>query len=125
MIRVSINADSRYPVDRPLIRQAVVDTLRVYGMDDQPTVVDVSVVGARKMRALNKTYRHIDESTDVLAFPLDNASTLADGVVHLGDVVVNFPEARSVGIRMNRLVDRVIADLVVHGVKHLVGDHHE
>lgn len=117
--------DSRYPFDRRAVRQAVHELLSRFGMADRAIVVEISVVGDRKMRDLNRRHRQIDESTDVLSFPTEDLSRAADGLIHLGDVVVSYPEARREALRMNRLIDTVIVEKALHGVKHLLGEHHE
>lgn len=124
-LEVEIFADSRYPVDRKFIRSAVRDLLIRYGMGEQRVVVEVTIVGNRKIHELNKTYRKIDAPTDVLSFPLEEMVQKPDGKIHLGDVVVNYPMARDMAVKMNRIIDKVIAELVEHGVKHLLGEHHE
>lgn len=124
-IRVEFYGDSRYPFDRRAVRRAISDLLVQYGLGDQSVLVEVSVVGDRKMRALNQMHRQIDASTDVLSFPTEDLSRAPDGMVHLGDVVVSYPEVRTEALRMNRLIDVVITEKVLHGVKHLLGEHHD
>lgn len=95
----------------------------------QPALVEVSVVGGRKIRDLNRQFRQLDETTDVLSFPLENlpgqSPPLPDGLIHLGDIVVSWPQARNVAVKSNRLISDVICDLVEHGLKHLLGEHHQ
>lgn len=122
---VLIFADSRYPVDRKFIRESVVALLVQYGMGSQRVVVEVTIVGNRKIHELNKTYRKIDAPTDVLSFPLEDMASKPDGKIHLGDVIVNYPMARDMAVKVNRIVDKIIVELVEHGVKHLLGEHHE
>lgn len=124
-VRVEIFGDSRYPVDRELVREAVTALLDRYGMSDKRVLVEVSIVGNRKIHALNRKYRNIDRPTDVLSFPLEEDQPGPDGYFRLGDVVVSYPEARRTAILMNRMIDVVVADLVEHGIKHLLGEHHE
>lgn len=124
-VRVEFFADSRCPFDRRAVRRAISDLLSQFGMSNQQTLVEVSVVGDRKMRVLNRTHRQIDALTDVLSFPTDDLSKASDGMIHLGDVVVSYPEARREALRMNRLIDTVITEKVLHGVKHLLGEHHD
>lgn len=122
---VEFFADSRYPFDRRSVRRAIVELLGRFRLADQPVLIEVSVVGDRKMCELNRTHRQIDVSTDVLSFPTEDLALAADGMIHLGDVVVSFPEARAEALRMNRLIDTVITEKVLHGVKHLLGEHHD
>ncbi len=124
-IQVEFFADSRFRVDRRVVRNAVGELLGQFGMADQPILIEVTLVGNRKMRQLNRKHREIDKPTDVLSFPLEDHLPGPDGMIHLGDVIVSYPEARHTAFKMNRLVDQVISDLVLHGVKHLLGQHHD
>ena len=93
--------------------------------------VSINIVGDRQMRRLNTMYRHIDDTTDVLSFPLnDPADKVApfvdapDGVLRLGDIIVSYPQAVTAASEDNMLVDDKIKDLVLHGLNHLLGIHH-
>ena len=124
-VRVEFFADSRYPFHRGAVRRAVHELLGRFRLADQPVLIEVSVVGDRKMRLLNRTHRKIDAPTDVLSFPTEDLSRAPDGMVHVGDVVVSYPEVRTEALQMNRLIDTVITEKVLHGVKHLLGEHHD
>lgn len=125
--KVNIAADSRYPVDRGLARRTV-DKILTDRQIFQPVVVEISIVGDRKIRDLNRRFRQLDESTNVLSFPLQENPAAAgpspDGLLRLGDIVVSWPQARNVAVKSNRLISDVICDLVEHGLKHLLGEHH-
>jgi len=79
--------------------------------------------GDRRMRRLNRTYRAIDASTDVLAFPSGQPARGASSL--LGDVVISLPQAfrqaRAAGIS----IDQEVVTLLIHGVLHLIGYDHE
>jgi len=75
----------------------------------------------REMRRLNRTYRGKDYPTDVLSFPGEETP---DGV-HLGDVVICVPVARSQAARAGHEVGREIEVLMLHGVLHCLGYDHE
>ncbi|KKU06597.1 MAG: putative rRNA maturation factor [Candidatus Magasanikbacteria bacterium GW2011_GWA2_45_39] len=80
------------------------------------------------MRDLNRKFRQLDETGDVLSFPLENrpdpTAVSPDGLLRLGDIVVSWPQARDLAVKSNRLISAVVCDLVEHGVKHLLGEHH-
>lgn len=119
---IKIYADSRYPIDRKKIRQrvkSVLDSRHVAG----PVQIEISMVGDRKMKDLNNKYRKLNQTTDVLSFPLEGTND-QDGVLRLGDIVVSWPQARSYAIRANQLISDVAADLIEHGLLHLLGIHH-
>jgi probable rRNA maturation factor len=94
----------------------------------------VGVVLARdaRVRALNRTYRGLDRTTDVLAFPTDrplrqgrSRTAGSAPTPYLGDVVI----ARGVARRQARAAGHPDATelrvLALHGLLHLLGyDHH-
>ena len=121
-----IFGDSRYPVDRKYVRTEVIALLKDFGFNEADRVlVEITVVGNRKIKELNSKFRKLDEKTDVLTFPLEDRNPGPDGLIRLGDIAVSFPEAMTMAIRTNKIVDKVIAELVCHGVRHLLGEHHE
>jgi probable rRNA maturation factor len=129
MIAVQLFVQSRYLVDRKKLRQAVERVLHENGVDSAQ--VDISIVGARKMKLLNESKLQHEGSTDVLSFPQHERHQhhdfpLPDGVPpHLGDIVVCYPEAISHARRYGKLVDDQICFFIEHGLMHLLGYHHE
>ncbi len=75
----------------------------------------------REMRRLNRTYRGKDYPTDVLSFPGEETP---DGV-HLGDVVLCVPVARSQAARAGHDTGDELRVLLLHGVLHCLGYDHE
>lgn len=92
------------------LRDAVVAALEGAGVADGHIAVEL--VGADRIRELNREHRGKDVPTDVLAFPLDGAELTA-GPRELGDVVI-CPE---------HCTD--VTEAAVHGVLHLCGHDHE
>lgn len=95
------------------------------------TEVGVTVVGDRRMRQLNKQYRQLDATTDVLSFPLNDPADvgepfveLPDNILRLGDIVISYPQAVEEAASENKLVDDQIVFLALHGLNHLLGIHH-
>ncbi|OGH16978.1 MAG: rRNA maturation RNase YbeY [Candidatus Levybacteria bacterium RIFCSPHIGHO2_02_FULL_40_18] len=124
-ISVPIYIESRYKVNRKRIKQVVSDTVRKGGIVT-PVEVSVAIVGNRKIRALNKKYRNIDKTTNVLSFSQieGKGSPRSPDKLYLGDVVISYPFVILEAASENMLVDDKIAELVEHGVKHLLGEHH-
>lgn len=125
-MKIDIFGDSRYPVDRKYLRTEAISLLKQFGFNESDQIcVEITVMGNRKIKELNRKFRQLDEKTDVLSFPLEDRNPGPDGLIRLGDIAVSFPEAMTMAIRTNRIVDKVIAELVCHGVRHLLGEHHE
>ncbi len=136
MINVVISSDPRYSVNRNLIRSTVVNTLEnhhIYGQVE----VGVNIIGDRKMHELNRQYRGIDATTDILSFALEDPNpaflqhvprvgfvAAPDKILRLGDIVISHPQAVEDASMDGTTVDEQIKFLVEHGIQHLLGIHH-
>ncbi len=92
------------------LRDAVAATLTAVGVADGHLAVEL--IGAERIRELNREHRGKDTPTDVLAFPLDGVGPTA-GPRELGDVTI-CPEHCS-----------DVTEAAVHGTLHLCGMDHE
>ncbi|KAB2966345.1 MAG: rRNA maturation RNase YbeY [Thermoanaerobaculia bacterium] len=81
----------------------------------------IRFVGDRAMRELNRRYRGLDATTDVLSFP---GAASPEGR-HLGDVVVSVPQATRQAEARGHRAAREIRLLALHGVLHCLGYDHE
>ncbi len=90
-------------------------------------VVDITLADDATQRALNRTWRGKDTSTNVLAFPAaDPAVPVPFGApLLLGDVVLAFETVRREAAEQDKPFADHLRHLVVHGVLHLLGDDHE
>ena len=138
MVDILIHIDTRYPVNRKAIRRAVVDTFKSYKIEEITAEVSIAVIGRRKMKDLTKTYRRDEAEHEVLAFALEEVTQDQDGsigsqgfinvpdnILRLGDVVLCWPQVLDKAASDNIMVDEEIYRLTVHGVEHLLGEHHE
>ena len=104
--------------------------------------VELSLVitSQERVRQLNRDYLGKDEPTDVLAFSMlpelsaggepgaDSPPfvTPPDGVLHLGEVIISYPQAVIQAEEHHHSIKKEIAILIIHGVLHLLGyDHAE
>lgn len=130
MLTVFIKTESHYTVNRQRVRSIIAKTLKEKGAK-APVEVSLAIVGDRMMRRMNKTYRQMDETTNVLSFPLattDNKAHFVDppsDILYLGDIVISYPQAREEAAQENKMVDDKIDELVEHGLLHLLGFHHD
>lgn len=135
MINVIVSADSRYNVNKSTIQTAVINILqknRVTGKVE----IGISIVGDRKMHELNKKYRGIDSSTNILSFALEDPHpahlqniskgfvAAPDAWLRLGDILISHPQAVEDAALEGTSVEDEINFLVEHGVNHLLGIHH-
>ena len=92
------------------LQDAVAAALDAAGVGDGHLAVEL--VGAERIRELNREHRGKDAPTDVLAFPVDGIGEVS-GPRELGDVAI-CPEHCS-----------DVTEAAIHGVLHLCGYDHE
>jgi probable rRNA maturation factor len=98
-----------------------------------PYEVGIVITGAETVRKLNRQYRNIDSTTDVLSFcllePADGISDIfqlpPNSENQLGDVVISFPQAVEQAAVQGHSVEKELTALLIHGLLHLLGYDHE
>ncbi len=101
---------------------------------DSRVELGLVIVGQERVRQLNLSYLGKDEPTDVLAFsmlPEQPGGDLApfvsppDGIKHLGEVIISYPQAVIQAEEHQHSAKREVAILIIHGVLHLLGYEHD
>ena len=82
--------------------------------------MEVIFLDDEQIKEMNKTYRNINEVTDVLSFPNDDLETDS-----LGDIFISVPRALRQAKQYGHSDKRELAFLAVHGYLHLIGFDHE
>jgi probable rRNA maturation factor len=110
-------------VDPRTVRRRGEKLLRA--LDHSGSELSIVLCSDEVIRELNRTYRERDESTDVLAFPMDSPEPTTGLPAMLGDIAVSLDtaarQARSQG---NSLLQEVSL-LLIHGLLHLLGFDHQ
>jgi probable rRNA maturation factor len=86
-----------------------------------------------RVKQLNRDYLGRDEPTDVLAFSareevgadLPPFVQPPDGVLHLGEVIISYPQAVIQAEEYQHSIKREMIVLIIHGVFHLLGYEHD
>ncbi len=112
---------------RMLVRRACVAVLKMEQFLDSAEV-EVTFVDDNEIHELNKEFRNIDRSTDVLSFPLGENGVYdtnpATGAKMLGDVVISLEHAVAQAEEYGHTLQREVAFLTVHSMLHLLGYDH-
>lgn len=123
MVYLDIINNTGYKVVREQIT-SVIEKVLV----EKEIIVDVElavmIVDENRMRELHKKFMGADEATDVLSFPMEE-EVFPDGIKRLGDVVVCLPVAQKQAEEKAWGVKEEIEFLLEHGLRHLLGEHHE
>lgn len=87
--------------------------------------LSVLIVDDGEMTRLNREFRGVDETTDVLAFPMREGEYSDVEPDLLGDVVISAPTARILAETHGTPLEAVLDLLLVHGTLHLLGFDHD
>jgi probable rRNA maturation factor len=129
---IRINRRINCHLDINWLRKIVDKALSVSGLKS-PVELSVVITSDQAIKKLNKKYRDLNETTDVLSFALTETSvsevaqflTPPDGIIHLGEIAISYPQAIKQSEQENHSVENEMALLLVHGVLHLTGYDHD
>ena len=106
---------------KSLVEKSIASVLKVEEIDDE-VEVSVSFVGDEEIRDLNRDYRGVDRSTDVLSFPIDDEFIIDKRI--LGDVIINTRRVMEQAEELGHSHERELSYLTVHSILHLLGYDH-
>ncbi len=135
------------------IIRAVQAALLTEELGGQPIELSVAVSDDAEVQELNRTYRGMDKTTDVLSFAAEDEadwdksqesgvggqmgeegnSVLTSFVLppemdrnrYLGDIIISYPQAERQAADFGNTPPREVQELAIHGVFHLLGYDHE
>lgn len=113
-----------------VVRSEALKLLRAIGHKDSE--LSVLLTGDRRIRELNRDFRHKNRPTDVLSFTqieAPNGEMRANPQPGqfsvIGDVVISLETAARQAAEIGQSVEHRLRALLVHGVLHLLGYDHE
>jgi probable rRNA maturation factor len=132
-MRIAIAGEA--PSELAPIRRAIRRALRPYRLPPDAEV-QVAFISDEEMRALNKRFRRIDRTTDVLSFGeaiparhrgagasvhIEERRAANGGRFDLGEILISSKQAERQARRRKRPVVEEVAFLAAHGALHLLG----
>jgi len=100
-----------------------------------PVEAGLFITDSETVQELNRKYRRKDKPTDVLSFHTQQHTeqkdaepafvTAPDGIQHLGEVVISYPQAVIQAKQQRHGVKKELTILIIHGILHLLGYDHE
>ena len=131
MIEVNYNNIEKLPNEEKLIKEVVEKVLLEEKVLNDVDVY-ITLTNNEEIHKINKEYRDVDRSTDVLSFPMyerDEISKLkeeaSDEVERiLGDIIVSIEKVKEQAFEYGHSFERELAYLVTHGMLHLLGYDH-
>jgi probable rRNA maturation factor len=128
LVEVQIDDAFRHRAWPELFTRSANAVLRHQGIA-QPVELTIVLTGDDVVRELNRAYRGIDATTDVLSFGDETRDDIAfatppGALRYLGDVIISHPRAEAQAREAGHSVEVELRLLSVHGVLHLLGHDH-
>jgi len=132
-INISIKRNMHLPVEKNWLEKIARRVLEAEKIASSAEM-GLLITDSKTIQKLNRIYRGEDKPTDVLAFEMtsdvDKEPELPfvsapNGIKHLGEVVISYPQAEKQAQEQGHGVTRELALLIVHGILHLLGYDHE
>lgn len=117
------NNQDQYPVDSSRFRSQIAQVLE--NLEETECELSLLLTDDAEIRQLNKTYRKLDQATDVLSFPQDEEAVNESGKTLLGDVVISVETAARQAEEHHLSFNEELILLAIHGILHLLGYDHE
>ena len=110
------------PIKREKVRSIVRRVLKSEGIKAD----EVSIVFCDDafIHGLNKSWRGVDNPTDVLSFSLTEDNINLSGITALGEVIISVETALRQAGECCHPIERELEILLIHGLLHLIGYNH-
>lgn len=127
-IEVQINPPWQPIIPDEWVRRGITRILQAEGV---PEGAELTIVFTddHTVQTLNKAYRGVDATTDVLAFadmepPTGPFVRPPDTPPYLGDVIISVPQAQRQAQEAGHSLEAELRLLITHGILHLLGYDH-
>jgi probable rRNA maturation factor len=114
-------------IHRRRIREIIKNIIQYLKVDEK-TEISILFTDDKFIKSLNKKYRGINKSTDVLTFNLEEGDLKfpeLDENNLLGDIIISVETAQRQANNLNHNLENELMILLIHGLLHLIGYDHE
>ena len=127
---IDIDTEDKYEI---VISNAIKECYKEEGLDINKIYISITLTDNNNIRRINKEYRKVDKSTDVLSFPMFEKDELEELIKSdiekeeiIGDIIISIPTVKEQAEEYGHSLERELSYMVVHGFFHLMGyDHME
>jgi probable rRNA maturation factor len=117
------NSQNKIKIDKRKIRSTALKILK--SLDCADKEISLSFVDDENIRLLNKQYLGKDKATNVISFSLQEGEYGNINPQILGDIIVSVETAQRDALYGKLTIAQEIDFLIIHGILHLLGYHHE
>lgn len=105
-----------------ILRNTAIETLK-YEKHAQDVDLSIVIDDDKHMNELNKRFRDIDSTTDVLSFQANEIDPDSK-ILYIGDIIISLEQAARQAEKLNHPIIDELQLLTVHGTLHLLGHDH-
>ena len=117
----SVKVKAIYRNEYPLLRKLFKTVIHDY-FPNQEVELSLILTNSEHVHRLNRDYRNIDRTTDVLTFAaLEGEAFNQEKVVELGDIFINIDAVKQQALAYGHSEKRELAFLFMHGLLHTLG----
>ena len=120
----SVKVKAIYRNEYPLLKKLFKTVIHDY-FPNQEVELSLILTNSEHVHRLNRDYRNIDRTTDVLTFAaLEGEAFNQEKVVELGDIFINIDAVKQQALAYGHSEKRELAFLFMHGLLHTLGYDH-
>lgn len=108
---IEINNAAKQKINSALIKKTAQNFLKAYGKEKYD--LSIAFVSGVAMRKLNKQYRNINQTTDVLSFAGEGD--------FLGEIIIDCAQVKGQAAEFGNSLENELIFILVHGLLHLLG----
>lgn len=115
-----------------IVKKVLNECYKEEDMQDSKLIITVTLTTPNNIQDINKKYRNIDRTTDVLSFPMfekeeidakiENKEFYTEDI--LGDIVISIEKVEEQAKEYGHSFERELSYMLVHGFYHLMGYDH-
>jgi len=125
--KLHIHNEAKIEINQPALFLIIKNNLAIEEIYS-PIEIDLTICGEDRIRELNKKYLSHDYITDILSFPVVDKKELKnldnDSIILLGEIVICKEVTGKQALEKNHTFIQEFNFLFEHGLKHLLGHHH-
>ena len=115
---VKIYTSSRYKVKKKVLSDFAQGRLQTLGVGS--FLVNIIIVGKRKMKEVAKTYKQKSVALPVLSFTYNETVAATGEQLLLGEIFLCYPQAVLLAAERSKGVDKMLEQLISHGIDNLM-----
>ena len=114
------------------IKTVIEECYKQEKLDETKMLITLTLTTPQHIKEINKQYRNIDKTTDVLSFPMFEKDEIDKKISNndfehedvLGDIVISIEKVQEQAQEYGHSFERELSYMIVHGFYHLMGYDH-